>query len=101
MADLTAASASRERYARPLFVLTIVTGSFLLFLTQQAISRAEAARAPTTGALAELDRLATDRAAQPTNDEDFAAIHGALQETERLAARQQQEMERLRAAVRR
>jgi SAM-dependent methyltransferase len=28
-----------ERYARPLFVLTIVTGSFLLFLTQPMIAR--------------------------------------------------------------
>ena len=36
--DLTAIAA-RERYARPLFVLTIVTGSFLLFLTQPMIAR--------------------------------------------------------------
>jgi SAM-dependent methyltransferase len=28
-----------ERYARPLFILTIVTGSFLLFLTQPMIAR--------------------------------------------------------------
>ena len=28
-----------ERYARPLFLLTIVTGSFLLFLTQPMIAR--------------------------------------------------------------
>jgi hypothetical protein len=39
LADITAAGASRERYARPLFVLTIVTGSFLLFLTQPMIAR--------------------------------------------------------------
>ena len=31
--------AARERYARPLFILTIVTGSFLLFLTQPMIAR--------------------------------------------------------------
>jgi hypothetical protein len=37
--ELTAAGASQERYARPLFVLTIVTGSFLLFLTQPMIAR--------------------------------------------------------------
>jgi len=30
---------ARERFARPLFVLTIVTGSFLLFLTQPMIAR--------------------------------------------------------------
>ena len=28
-----------ERYARPLFLLTILTGSFLLFLTQPMIAR--------------------------------------------------------------
>ena len=28
-----------ERFARPLFILTIVTGSFLLFLTQPMIAR--------------------------------------------------------------
>jgi SAM-dependent methyltransferase len=33
------ASAARERYARPLFILTIVAGSFLLFLTQPMIAR--------------------------------------------------------------
>lgn len=37
----TEATASRvnERYARPLFLLTIVTGSFLLFLTQPMVAR--------------------------------------------------------------
>ena len=39
MAELTAAGASHEKYARPLFILTIVTGSFLLFLTQPMIAR--------------------------------------------------------------
>ncbi len=39
MPELTAAGASTERYARPLFILTIVTGSFLLFLTQPMIAR--------------------------------------------------------------
>jgi SAM-dependent methyltransferase len=29
----------QERYARPLFILTIVTGSFLLFLTQPMVAR--------------------------------------------------------------
>ncbi len=35
----TNASRVHERYARPLFLLTIVTGSFLLFLTQPMIAR--------------------------------------------------------------
>jgi hypothetical protein len=39
LADLIAAGASRERYAKPLFILTIVTGSFLLFLTQPMVAR--------------------------------------------------------------
>jgi SAM-dependent methyltransferase len=36
--ELTA-TASRERYAKPLFLVTIVTGSFLLFLTQPMVGR--------------------------------------------------------------
>ena len=31
--------AAAERFARPLFILTIVTGSFLLFLTQPMVGR--------------------------------------------------------------
>jgi SAM-dependent methyltransferase len=39
--DAAATTGSRvnERFARPLFILTIVTGSFLLFLTQPMIAR--------------------------------------------------------------
>jgi hypothetical protein len=35
----SAAAAARERWAQPLFVATIVTGSFLLFLTQPMVAR--------------------------------------------------------------
>ena len=38
-AEAGTASAGRERFAKPLFVATIVTGSFLLFLTQPMIGR--------------------------------------------------------------
>ena len=38
-ADAAAARPARERFAKPLFVATIVTGSFLLFLTQPMIGR--------------------------------------------------------------
>ncbi|HKT14594.1 MAG TPA: fused MFS/spermidine synthase [Allosphingosinicella sp.] len=38
MAETTAASA-RERFARPLFLVTVVVGSFLLFVTQPMIAR--------------------------------------------------------------
>jgi hypothetical protein len=68
---------------------------------QQAISRAEAARAPTMTALAELDRLAVERAAMPTAEEDFAAVRSALAEAERLAREQQRRLDALRGAVRR
>jgi hypothetical protein len=37
--EAAAAPTSRERYARPLFLITILTGSFLLFLTQPMIAR--------------------------------------------------------------
>ncbi|MEA3016154.1 MAG: hypothetical protein QOI38_876 [Sphingomonadales bacterium] len=74
-------------------------GSESWVAAQEAISRAEAARAPTMRALAELDRLATERAGLPTNDADFAAIRAALAEAERLAAGQQRRMDRLRGAV--
>ena len=43
MPDTTAAaseeSGRRERYARPLFLATIITGSFLLFVTQPLVAR--------------------------------------------------------------
>lgn len=78
-----------------------VAGSESWVQAQQAVSRAEAARAPATGALAELDRLVAERAREPTNEEDFAAIRRALAEVEALAAAQQQRMDELRAGLRR
>jgi len=76
-------------------------GSESWVVAQQAISRAEAARAPTMQALAELDRLATERAAVATNEGDFAAIRAALVEVERLAREQQRRVDALGTAVRR
>jgi SAM-dependent methyltransferase len=38
-AAATSARRVNERYARPLFIVTIITGSFLLFLTQPMIAR--------------------------------------------------------------
>ncbi len=37
--EAAAAGHARERFARPLFLLTILTGSFLLFLTQPMVAR--------------------------------------------------------------
>ena len=39
MHQSVSAASSRERYAKPLFLATIVTGSFLLFLTQPMVAR--------------------------------------------------------------
>jgi spermidine synthase len=39
MTDVREVSRDRERFARPLFLLTVLTGSFLLFLTQPMIAR--------------------------------------------------------------
>ena len=90
---LGAASAASRRAGAP--------GSESWVVAQQQISRAEAARAPTSTALAELDRLATERARLPTDEGDFTAIRSALDEAGRIAAGQQQRIDRLRGEVRR
>jgi hypothetical protein len=63
---------------------------------QQALSRLEAAREPTTRALAELDRLAVDRADLPTGEADRAALEAAIAAVERIAAGQQARIDGLR-----
>ncbi|HWT13773.1 MAG TPA: hypothetical protein VN231_13550, partial [Allosphingosinicella sp.] len=63
---------------------------------QQALSRLEAARQPTTHALGELDRLAVGRIDMATSEEDFAFLNDALAAVERMAAGQQERLERLR-----
>ena len=68
---------------------------------EQALSRLEGTRAPTTRALAELDRLALERAEMSTNAQDFAAINAALASVDAVAARQQQRWDRLRARLER
>jgi hypothetical protein len=66
---------------------------------QEAISRAEAARAETTSALAELDRLVTDRADDPTNETDHAALMVAFRAAEALANDQHRRLAGLRTSV--
>ena len=92
-AALGSASAAARRAGAP--------GSESWVVAQQQISRAEAARAPTSAVLAELDQLATERARLPTNEGDFAAIRAALEEAEGLASGQQKRLDRLRASIRR
>jgi hypothetical protein len=76
-------------------------GSESWVVAQQALSRAEAARAPTMRALAELDRLAVERARLPTNEADLAEIRAALEEAGRIAAGQQRRIDGVRSALRR
>ena len=66
---------------------------------QEAISRLEAARAETTRALADLDRLAIERADLPTNAEDHAALLAAIEQAAAIAAGQQSRIDRLRTAL--
>src|SRR3982750_4829203 len=39
MSEVRDMGRDRERFARPLFLLTVLTGSFLLFLTQPMVAR--------------------------------------------------------------
>ena len=66
---------------------------------QQALSRLEAARAETTRALAELDRLAIDRADRPANAQDHAALLAAIEQAAAIAAGQQGRIDRIRTAL--
>ncbi len=66
---------------------------------QQALSRLEAARAPTVTALADLDELRVRRANIPVNAGDFAALGAAIERADALARGQQEEIDRLRASI--
>ena len=63
---------------------------------QQALSRLEAARGPTTRALADLDRLALDRADLAASAADVAALDAAAAAVRQIAAGQQERLDRLR-----
>jgi hypothetical protein len=63
---------------------------------EQAISRLEAARGETMGALAELDRLAAERADMPTSVADMEALTGMMAVVQDIADRQQARIDRLR-----
>jgi hypothetical protein len=66
---------------------------------QQAISRLEAARAQTVSALADLDRLAIERATLPTNIEQFERLRTAIERTTALALGQQAEIDAFRGRL--
>ena len=92
-ADARAAEAAAARAG--------ASGSDSWVEAQQALSRLEAARGPATVALAELDRLLIVRAAEPTADEDLAAIRNAMAEIERLVAEQQRRFDAVRSRINR
>lgn len=62
---------------------------------QQALSRLEAARAPTATALAELDALSVRRTNLPINAGDLAALQGAIDAVSMLVRGQQETIDRL------
>jgi hypothetical protein len=66
---------------------------------QEAISRAEVARSETTAALADLDRLAVERADVPTNELDHSALMEAHQAAQALANNQHRRLEGLRSSL--
>lgn len=74
-------------------------GSESWIAAQQAVSAAEAARAPTVTALAELDALTLERAGMATNQAQFEALLAAIGEAQRLSDGQQRRLEAVRARI--
>jgi len=66
---------------------------------QQELSRLESTREPTTRALSDLDQLALSRAEMPTSEDDNALLDSTRQNIERIAAAQQQSVDRLRSRL--
>ena len=83
--------------AQPLAARSGAPGSESWIAAQQAISRAEAARAVTTRALGDLDQYSTEQARQgPLSTADFQRLTDALARLQAQAERQRQAVERLR-----
>jgi hypothetical protein len=74
-------------------------GSDSWIAAQAAVSRVEAARAEVVTALAELDRLAVERARQATNASDLAMMSSALADVQAIAERQDEQLQALRASL--
>ena len=66
---------------------------------QMALSRLEAARAPTVTALAQLDALIAAQAGLPTNPDDLAAMQDVMETVAELARAQQEAIDRLRTSL--
>ena len=74
-------------------------GSDTWLAAQSSISAVEAARARSSDAAAELDRLLLTRSEQPTSEADLQALRAAAEEMSQLQQRQQAELDRLRAGI--
>ncbi len=74
-------------------------GSDTWVAAQEALSVLEAARAPTTRALADLDQLLIARAAVPTSAADFQRLEAARDEAQALARAQTARIEGLAARL--
>ena len=97
-----AGDAAFERaYARaaPLARAAGGSGSDSWVQAQESLSRAEVARTETTVALADLDRLAIERADVPTNESDHEALMEAQQAAQALANDQHRRLESLRSSL--
>ena len=86
--------------AQPLAARAGAAGSESWISAQQAISRVEAARAATGRALADLDQFTLEQARQgPLSEGDYRRLTEAAASLQAVAARQQEAVDRLRAAV--
>ena len=74
-------------------------GSEPWIAAQSDVSVLEAARARTSDAVAELDRLLLVRSEQPTSEADLEALRSASAEVAQIAEAQQAELERLRGSL--
>jgi len=76
------------------------SGSDSWIVAQQALSRLEAARAATAGALADLDALAlAEASARPLSPADGERLNAATREAQALAERQRAEIVKLQAKI--
>jgi hypothetical protein len=66
---------------------------------QEAISRVEAARIGTSGALSDLDLLVAEQSDEPTNNAFWANLQAARQAAERLVADQRRRLDQLKSSV--
>ncbi|SMF71163.1 hypothetical protein SAMN06295910_1984 [Allosphingosinicella indica] len=68
-------------------------------VAQQALSRLEAARAPTVDAIASLDALALERSRVATSEGDAERLRSAEAEAQKIADAQQQALNRIRSRI--